>query len=257
MPDGEGRRAESQATPRSGWRGAEGYFSRTTGTAEARRVTRRAQKAPVEPPTVSPSSVAKASDRRESHFHATIRTIRQVRRRWRRRTQRRRLPRQKVWSLRRKPMHPRRREPQLRRDKPNTTAWNRIKRVVASLTTDGEITMFVAQPQLWPFVSRLPGGVVPRGNWRHAEPLSCAGPSTGRDARRVRSAYRLRARDTHADHGGDPDDSPPKCQRLTTRCVIPSDARRGGNKLRDRAKRCNAAICERCFSAQHQGAKDC
>ena len=34
-----------------------------------------------------------------------------------------------------------------RRDKPNTTAWNRIKRVVASLT-DGEITMFVAHPQL-------------------------------------------------------------------------------------------------------------
>lgn len=71
-----------------------------------------------------------------------------------------------------------------------------------------------------------------------------------------RSAYRLRARDTHPDHGGDPDDFAEVSEAYNT-LRDPERRKAWETSYRDRAKRCNAAICERCFSAQHQGGQDC
>lgn len=104
------------------------------------------QKAPVEPPTVSPSSVAKpataekATSRDDSDDPPSAPKVAATDT-----TPKASTP-ESVESPTKADASSSKRTT-ARRDKPNTTAWNRIKRVVASLT-DGEITMFVAQPQL-------------------------------------------------------------------------------------------------------------
>lgn len=72
----------------------------------------------------------------------------------------------------------------------------------------------------------------------------------------IRSAYRLRARDTHPDHGGDPDDFAEVTDAYNT---LRDEQRRTAweTDYRERAKRCNATICESCFSAQRRGGAPC
>ncbi len=72
----------------------------------------------------------------------------------------------------------------------------------------------------------------------------------------IRSAYRLRARDTHPDHGGDPDDFAEVSEAYST---LRDDERRKAWEAdyRERARRCNAAICNGCFSAQRREGNHC
>lgn len=72
----------------------------------------------------------------------------------------------------------------------------------------------------------------------------------------IRSAYRLRARDTHPDHGGDPDDFAEVSVAYNT-LRDPERRRAWEISYRERAKRCKATICERCFSAQVHGGETC